>query len=57
MLEVQGINVFYGDMQVLWDVSFTVEEKEILVLIGANGAGKSTTIKTISSLISPEAGP
>ena len=56
MLEVQGIDVFYGDMQVLWDVSFTVEEKEILVLIGANGAGKSTTIKTISALISPHKG-
>ena len=56
MLEVQGIDVFYGDMQVLWDVSFTVEEKEILVLIGANGAGKSTAIKTISALISPQKG-
>ena len=56
MLEVQGIDVFYGDLQVLWDVSFSVQEKEILVLIGANGAGKSTTIKTISALISPQKG-
>ena len=42
MLRVNGINVFYGDLQVLWDVTFEVKEKEILVLVGANGAGKST---------------
>ena len=56
MLKVNGIDVFYGDLQVIWDVSFQVEEKEILVLIGANGSGKSTTIKTISSLICPISG-
>jgi branched-chain amino acid transport system ATP-binding protein len=56
MLKVNGIDVFYGDLQVLWDVSFHVDEKEILVLVGANGAGKSTTIKTISSLIPPRKG-
>ncbi len=56
MLTVKNIDVFYGDLQVLWDVSFTVKEKEILVLIGANGAGKSTTIKTISSLLKPKMG-
>jgi branched-chain amino acid transport system ATP-binding protein len=56
MLKVNGIDVFYGDLQVLWDVSFEVKEKEILVLIGANGAGKSTTIRTISSLLTPRKG-
>jgi branched-chain amino acid transport system ATP-binding protein len=56
MLKVNGIDVFYGDLQVLWDVSFEVKEKEILVLIGANGAGKSTTIKTVSSLLTPTNG-
>jgi branched-chain amino acid transport system ATP-binding protein len=56
MLKVDRINVFYGDMQVLWDVSFEVKEKEILVLLGANGAGKSTTLKTISGLLSPTSG-
>jgi len=56
MLKVNGIDVFYGDLQVLWDVSFQVEQKEILVLVGANGAGKSTTIKTISSLLTPRRG-
>jgi branched-chain amino acid transport system ATP-binding protein len=56
MLRVKGIDVFYGDLQVLWDLSFEVKEKEILVLVGANGAGKSTTIRTISSLLSPRKG-
>ncbi len=56
MLKINGIDVFYGDLQVLWDVTFHVNEKEILVLIGANGAGKSTTIKTISSLLTPKKG-
>ncbi|TRZ98349.1 MAG: ABC transporter ATP-binding protein [Deltaproteobacteria bacterium] len=56
MLKVSGIDVFYGDLQVLWDVSFEVREKEILVLVGANGAGKSTTLKTISGLLTPRKG-
>ncbi len=56
MLKVAGIDVFYGDLQVLWDVSFEVREKEILVLVGANGAGKSTTLKTISGLLKPRKG-
>ena len=56
MLKVSGIDVFYGDLQVLWDVSFEVREKEILVLVGANGAGKSTTLKTISGLLAPRKG-
>lgn len=56
MLKVNGINVFYGDLQVLWDVSFEVKEKEIVVLVGANGAGKSTTLKTISSMMTPQKG-
>lgn len=56
MLKVEGIDVFYGDLQVLWDVSFEVKEGEILVLVGANGAGKSTTLKTLSSLLTPSSG-
>lgn len=56
MLTVQNIDVFYSDLQVLWDVSFHVREGEILVLIGANGAGKSTVIRTISSLLKPRKG-
>jgi len=56
MLTVKNIDVFYDDLQVLWDVSFEVRKKEILVLIGANGAGKSTIIKTLSSLLTPQNG-
>ncbi|HDZ90927.1 MAG: branched-chain amino acid ABC transporter ATP-binding protein [Thermoplasmata archaeon] len=56
MLKVNGIDVFYEDLQVLWDVTFQVKQKEILVLVGANGAGKSTTIKTVSSLLKPRCG-
>lgn len=48
--------MFYGDLQVLWDVSFEVNEGEIVALVGANGAGKSTTLKTISGLLSPTNG-
>jgi branched-chain amino acid transport system ATP-binding protein len=56
MLKINHIDVSYGDVQVLWDVSFEVREKEILVLIGANGAGKSTTLRTISGLLRPSKG-
>jgi len=56
MLKVNSINVAYGDLQVLWDVTFDVKEGEILVLVGANGAGKSTTLRTISSLLKPMSG-
>jgi branched-chain amino acid transport system ATP-binding protein len=56
MLKISQIDVFYGDVQVLWEVSFEVREKEILVLVGANGAGKSTTLRTISGLLRPARG-
>lgn len=56
MLEVDQIDVFYGDLQVLWGVSFEVRDGEILVLVGANGAGKSTTLKTISGILQPKKG-
>jgi len=56
VLEIKNINVFYGDVQVLWDVSFHVQPGEIVALIGANGAGKSTTLRTVSGLLRPSAG-
>ena len=56
MLEIEKINVSYGDLQTLWDISFKVEEKEIVALIGPNGAGKTTTLKTVSGLLRPFAG-
>jgi len=56
MLSINQIEVFYGDVQVLWGVSFKVESKELAALIGANGAGKSTTMNTISAILRPRSG-
>ncbi|HSQ78389.1 MAG TPA: ABC transporter ATP-binding protein [Nitrospirota bacterium] len=56
MLEVRNIDVFYGDVQVVWDISFEVKQGEVVALIGANGAGKSTTLKTVSGLLRPKNG-
>lgn len=56
MLEVEKINVFYGDAQALWDVSFIVNQGEVVTLVGSNGAGKSTTLKAISGLVPPVTG-
>ena len=54
MLRIDKINVFYGDVQVLWDVSLSVEEKEIVTVIGPNGSGKSTLLRTIVNLNHPK---
>jgi branched-chain amino acid transport system ATP-binding protein len=56
MLKVDGIDVFYGDVQVLWNISFEVAKGEVVGLIGANGAGKSTSLKAISGLVRPRKG-
>jgi len=56
MLEVDKIDVFYGVFQALWSVSFMIKEKEIVAIIGSNGAGKSTILRTLSGLIRPSAG-
>ena len=56
MLRVTNINVFYGKAQALWDVSFQVKEGEIVALVGSNGAGKTTMLKTLSRLIWPASG-
>lgn len=56
MLEFKEVEVFYGDAQALKRVSLTAEEGAMVALIGANGAGKSTTLKTISGLIRPRHG-
>ena len=56
MLEVRNVDVFYGDVQVLWDVSFEVRQGEIVALIGANGSGKTTSLATVSSLLKPRRG-
>jgi branched-chain amino acid transport system ATP-binding protein len=56
MLKVESLDVCYGDLQVLWDVSLEVEQGDIVALIGPNGAGKTTTLKTIAGLLKPSRG-
>ena len=56
MLEVTNIDVYYGAIHAIHDISFQVKEGEIVTLIGANGAGKSTILKTISGLVKPKSG-
>jgi branched-chain amino acid transport system ATP-binding protein len=55
-LEVKNINVSYGEMQVIWDVSLRVKKGEIVALIGPNGAGKTTLCKTIIGALKPRTG-
>jgi branched-chain amino acid transport system ATP-binding protein len=56
MLEIKEIDVFYGDAQALWEISLRVKEKEIVTLLGGNGAGKSTTLRAVSGLLKPKKG-
>ena len=56
MLDVKTLNVYYGKIHALKDVSFSVNEGEVVALIGANGAGKSTTLKTLSGLLRSRTG-
>ena len=56
MLSVSKLSFSYGDLRVLWDVDLEVREAEIVTVVGANGAGKSTTLKNISRLLKPTSG-
>jgi branched-chain amino acid transport system ATP-binding protein len=56
MLEVRNVDVSYGDMQALWDVSLVAKDEEIVALVGSNGAGKTTVLKTITGLLKPTRG-
>lgn len=56
LLEVKNLSVFYGGIQALKGISFGIRKGEIVTLIGANGAGKSTTLRTISGLLKPKEG-
>jgi branched-chain amino acid transport system ATP-binding protein len=56
MLELHDVHTFYGSIEALKGISLTVDEGEIVTLIGANGAGKSTTLRSISGLTAPRAG-
>src|SRR3990172_1216983 len=56
LLEVDNVHTYYGHIHALKGISLNVEQGEIVTLIGANGAGKSTTLKTISGLLRPRQG-
>ena len=56
MLKVKNLNVYYGNIHAIKDVSIEVNEGEIVSLIGANGAGKTTTLQTISGLLKARSG-
>jgi branched-chain amino acid transport system ATP-binding protein len=56
VLELRGVSAAYGQVQVLWDVSLTVGDGELVCLLGGNASGKSTTMKTILGLLRPRAG-
>ena len=56
MLKLEGIDAYYGDLQALYGVSFEVEQGRVFALVGANAAGKSTTLRVISGLVTPRQG-
>src|SRR4051812_34339593 len=56
MLEVERLNSYYGDSHILFDVSLRVERNEVVALLGRNGAGKSTTLKSLMGVVTPESG-
>ena len=56
MLEAEGLNVLYGDYQILWDVRFSAAAGEVVAILGPNGAGKSTLMNALSGLVRPRTG-
>ena len=56
LLDVEGLNSYYGDSHILFDVSLRVERNEVVALLGRNGAGKSTTLKSLMGVVTPRTG-
>ncbi|MGQ3297320.1 ABC transporter ATP-binding protein [Reyranella sp.] len=56
LLEVDGLNSYYGDSHILFDVALRVERNEVVALLGRNGAGKSTTLKSLMGIVQPRTG-
>ena len=56
LIEVHGLNSYYGDSHILFDVALRVERHEVVALLGRNGAGKSTTLKSLIGLVRPRSG-
>src|SRR6185437_5269755 len=56
LLEIEGLNSYYGDSHILFDVSLHVARNEVVALLGRNGAGKSTTLKSLMCVVTPRTG-
>ncbi len=56
LIEVNGLNSYYGDSHILFDVAMRVERHEVVALLGRNGAGKSTTLKSLMGVVTPRSG-
>jgi branched-chain amino acid transport system ATP-binding protein len=56
LLEVKGLNAYYGDSHILFDIALRVERNEVVALLGRNGAGKSTTLKSLMGVVTPRNG-
>ena len=56
LIEVNGLNSYYGDSHILFDVAMRVERNEVVALLGRNGAGKSTTLKSLMGVVRPRRG-
>ena len=56
LLQVSGLNSYYGDSHILFDISLRVERNEVVALLGRNGAGKSTTLKSLMGVVRPTSG-
>ena len=56
LLEVNALNSYYGDLHILFDVSLRVDAHDVVALLGRNGAGKSTTLKSLMGLVKPHSG-
>ncbi|MFR5601744.1 MAG: ATP-binding cassette domain-containing protein [Lachnospiraceae bacterium] len=56
MLKVEGLNAGYGSVNILWDISFNINDGEIVAILGSNGAGKTTMVRAITGMLKPGSG-
>ena len=56
MLKVEKLNAGYGPVNILWDISFTLNDGEIVAILGSNGAGKTTMVRAITGMVKPTSG-